>query len=115
MRVKARTVPTIRALVRLFGQQAEQQQEASQHRLELAKRKLVAEAESARVEKERVLRMQVRCRKMMWLHETLRVHFLVVMGEMDALVYSIRVSNLVQWHCQAGPSFYLPSCDGRSG
>lgn len=41
-------------------QQAEQQREVSQRQLALAKRKLAAEAEGSRIEKERVLKMQVR-------------------------------------------------------
>ena len=43
-------------------QQAEQQQEASRQQLALGRRKLAAEAESKRVENERMLRMQVQCR-----------------------------------------------------
>lgn len=40
-------------------QQAEQKQEATQQQLALARRKLLAEAESNRREKERMLQMQV--------------------------------------------------------
>lgn len=100
-------------------QQAEQQQEASQKQLALAKRKLVAEAESNRVEKERMLRMQVRCRKRVWLHA--RDTAIVLQGDQWARlrggkgVHCLCFELVVQQNCHVVPSLWLRFEAGGAG